>query len=91
MSAVYECWKLADIPEGPELVEGFSDAYDGAPPPGDNRGPAYHHGWWAGFSDKNPDKRPAWIVELCRQYGAAIRGKTSPQSTCGAPALGREP
>lgn len=70
----YECWSVAAIPDDDvELREGYFDGRAGEPEPGPNRAAAYHHGWWAGFSDRHPEHRPEWIAALAKQlvHGAA--------------------
>lgn len=77
MSAPYECWRIEDVPsDDVSLVEGYYDGRAGEPAPGANRPAAYHHGWWAGFSDRNPDRRPPWIPVLAAQIVAASRGRS---------------
>lgn len=73
----YECWDMADIPaDDAELREGYFDGRAGEPEPGANRAPAYHHGWWAGHADRNPNNRAPWLAVLARQIVAASRAKT---------------
>ena len=38
--------------DGDELVEGYRDGLHGEPEPGDNRSPAFWHGWRNGASDR---------------------------------------
>lgn len=74
----YECWKLADIP-GPEseLVEAYFDGFNGAPRPGPNRPPVYHHGWQCGASDKGFVKAEPWQAALAAELVAASRARES--------------
>lgn len=64
----YECWKLADLPESAEeRLEGYLDGFSHEPEPGDNRSPAYVHGWICGASDRGRiDPRP-WQRALANQ------------------------
>lgn len=69
--ALYECWHVEDIPgDDVELVAGYQDGRSGEPEPGANRSPAYHHGWWAGLSDRDYSKRPEWIPALAKELFA---------------------
>lgn len=65
----YECWSLtaANALDDGELLEGYSDGRSGAPEPGANRAPAYHHGWWAGASDGGHIQTPDWLRVIAHQ------------------------
>lgn len=46
-----------------EIVEGFVDAYNGEPEPGDNRSRSYWHGYQNGIDDTTKRYRPeSWAL-----------------------------
>lgn len=66
----YECWNLADIPEGADdiLNEGYYSGYRGEPEPGPGSHPAFIHGWWQGAADGYHIPIQPWQRALARRY-----------------------